>query len=125
MSEIIIGWKEIGLADISDNRDGSDLGIQFFAAQDESTISEYRIFTLLAGQTFLLSHAELNENYTLIIPSGNSQYSVTGDENNLDVNGDLITENTTYKVVILSVADGVNAILNALSNASNAITLTS
>lgn len=111
-------------SDIANNKDGRDLKVEFNKAANESTLSEYRVLVCKYYNTFNLNDAINNNNYTVVSKSGDTKYIVNFLETTLDTDGDLIVEDVWYKVYVMSVADGVNANTNSLSNPSNNIKLT-
>lgn len=114
-------------ADINNNGDGSDLDVQFEPAADENTVNEYRIMVVKATNAgaFNLAAAEAvaSANYATHTPDGMIYQNPMG-AGALDTDGDAIAENVPYRVFVLSMADGTNASLNALSNPSNEVELT-
>lgn len=112
--------------DVTNIGDGRDLEISFKKANDESLITEYRLFVVKSSEksSFDLSQAEglSSSNYSVILPTG-SNYMLTMSETSTDVNGTVLVEAVEYVVFILSIADGEIATINALSSSSNNITL--
>lgn len=102
-------------ADIGNNNNGSDLQITFNKAADETKVGSYRIIVVKNGKTLDLAAANAisASNYTSVTKTG-SNLTVQLSSGARDSDGDAIT-NGTYKVYVLSVADGVNANLNALA----------
>jgi len=114
------------IADIGENGNGLDLSVSFHKAADESKVSEYRILVLksAAASTFdlLTANSVTSENYTQVPKTGeNISIILTSDAK--DIDGDLIHNAVSYIVHILTVADGTNSNINALSNASNTLTI--
>lgn len=116
------------VSDISNNADGRDIEIVFTKAADESTIDEYRIIVIKAEDslTFNLEMANIVApgKYTVISKQG-IDISTSLSSSAKDKDGDIITENQSYVIYVLSVADGINAGLNSLSEPSNTILLSS
>lgn len=114
--------------DDSDNGDGSDLLITFSKAADESTVDHYRVIMVKSAMapSFTLTDAEaLPSSVYTTVPLGPSPtYFVDLTATSRDSDGDLIVENQPYNAFIVSMADGTIAVENALSNASNTVTLT-
>lgn len=112
--------------DVADNNDGSDLQVSFDKAASESNMSEYRIIVVkdIDAGSFDLAAANgvADGNYTSITPTG-SNIQQTLDNTAKDKDGNAISENITYRIFVLSVADGTNANVNALSGASASIVL--
>ncbi|MFP5470494.1 MAG: T9SS type A sorting domain-containing protein, partial [Bacteroidia bacterium] len=117
--------SNIVASDIDNNKNATDLHVEFSKASDENTLSEYRVFVCKYSNTFNINDAENNSNYTLVTKAGSSKYTATFLETTLDTDGDLIIEDVWYKIYVMSVADGVNANANNLSNPSNNVKLTS
>ena len=112
-------------ADVTDNVNASDLEVSFDAAVDENEISEYRVFVVKMGNTFDQAIAETMPaaNYFSQAPAGNASYSFTVNAALKDSDGDDIAQNTDYEIYVLSVANGTDANLNALSDASESVML--
>ncbi|MCH8904422.1 MAG: T9SS type A sorting domain-containing protein [Bacteroidetes bacterium] len=113
--------------DIANNHNGSDMRVAFDKAPDETLVDSYRIIVVKKqdAASFNLADAVAvgSTNYLHIIKTGfNPQ--ITLSPLATDKDGDLIVEWAPYNVFILTIADGVNAFTNALSAASNEITLT-
>ena len=112
--------------DINNNGNGSDLQVSFTQATDETTLSEYRIMVVKATQAdgfnLTMANSVSVENYQAYAPVGND-YSLPLSETAKDTDGDIIEENIAYKIFVLSIADGTNAVTNILSNPSDEITL--
>ena len=119
--------SNIQVADVADNGNGQDLQVSFNKAVNESKVGEYRIIAVkstgAAGFDLTAANSVTAGNYTSVTPNGNniSQVLSAGAK---DKDGDLIANQVAYKVFVLSVADGINATINALSSASAEITLT-
>ena len=116
----------VQVADLTNNGDGTDLEISFNKVTDESLLSEYRVFVVRKSEqsTFDLSKAEdiAAANYLSSTPDGtNKKFTLSASSN--DSGGETITESTEYVVFVLSIADGTNAVTNALSSASPTISL--
>jgi hypothetical protein len=102
-------------SDIGDNGDGSDLRITFNKAADETKVGSYRVIVLkstanidLAGATALVT-----PRYTTVAKTGSNLTVILG-TTSVDSDGDVIV-NGSYKIYVLSVADGTKAMVNALS----------
>lgn len=109
------------LSDVSDTDTPADLQLTFTKAEDESTISEYRVM-LLPVAADPLSVAEANalpsDRYTVVLPTG-SDIVMNFNATTKDIDGDLLAPDVLYRAQILSVADGLVAIANSVSIASN------
>lgn len=101
--------------DISNNNNGSDLQVTFDKASDESKVGSYRVIVVKSSKTIDLSAANAlaAAKYTSVSKTGsNLEVRLSGSATDSD--GDTIA-NGSYKVYVLTVADGTNANLNALS----------
>lgn len=114
-------------ADVNNNGDGSDLDVQFDPAGNENTVNEYRIMVVkdASAASFNLAAAEAvtAANYNTHSPNGMIYQSTQG-AGATDVDGDAIVNFQLYRIFVLSIADGTNASLNALSTPSNEVELT-
>lgn len=119
----------VTVQDIGENGNGTDLEIRFDRAATETNISYYEVFVVKSSSTFTLSTANSIQDSTRKIKveksegGGNGPITITLNSASKDVDGALIQKNIGYKVYVLSVADGKNASLNALSAPSLSITL--
>lgn len=134
----VIRWNSVVAAptvsnleaeDIGNNGDGSDLQISFDKADGENQrIAAYRVMVVrsasAASFNLTAANAVSAANYTLVDKTGAAAYLLTLD-GALDTAGNNISNGIAYKVYVLSIADGTNATVNALSTASAAITLAS
>ncbi|WP_234405492.1 copper amine oxidase N-terminal domain-containing protein [Paenibacillus sp. IHBB 10380] len=104
--------------------DGRDISVSFKKASDETYISEYRIMVVRAtgSDAFNLALANSNDNYISVAKTGSDKIQLLSDKTR-DINGDAILIGTPYKVFVLSVADGRVSTVNALSAASNPVTV--
>lgn len=111
-------------SDIADNGDGADLELAFTKADDESTVSEYRLIARKAGTTLSATEAEAlpPSRYVSVTPSGSDVIQVFG-AGALDADGDPIVPAQPYVCVVLSMPDGVNALAASLSDSSNVVEL--
>lgn len=115
----------LGASDAGNNLDASDLEVTFDAAADEFQISEYRALVVKNGTSIDLATAETITagSYSSITADGSASYSETLAAATNDVDGDAIAQNTLYKVYIMSVANGTDANINALSAPSTTVEL--
>lgn len=102
----------------------SDITVSFNRVSNESKVSEYRILVVPASQigSFKLQDANnvtVAGNYMSIIPNGSNVNQSL--QNSRDVYGNAVNTDTTYQVVVLTVAKSGNASDNALSSASNQV----
>ncbi|MEK4508485.1 copper amine oxidase N-terminal domain-containing protein [Paenibacillus sp. FSL K6-2524] len=115
--------RSLSVSDDTDYGNGRDLRISFTKALDESNISSYRIMvvpTSKYGSNFSLSAANdiRYPNYTEV-SKGSFDQVLSADTR--DVSGNLLKNDTTYRVYVLSV--GYGSSYNALSDSSREITL--
>lgn len=113
--------------DIANNGNGADLQVTFDMATDETGLAEYRILVVkdAAAGSFTMLDAQgiPASNRTDVAPTGSNITQVLSAGAN-DVDGDPIVENEPYRVFVLSVADGVDAMIDSLSQVSNQVILT-
>ena len=113
-------------ADVANNGNGSDLQVSFNRAANENTILEYRVIVVNtdSAAAFDLAKAEsvTAGNYTIVAPTGSNVTQVLDASAN-DFQGNPIVLAMPYRVFVLSVADSLVAYNNALSSASNEVTL--
>lgn len=113
-----VDGNSIVASDIGNNGNGSDLQVQFSKSSDESMkVGSYRIFVVKHGKTFDLAAANAvsTANYTAVTKTGQN-IKVTLSATAKDTDGEVIKNATAYDIYVLSVADGTNANLNALSD---------
>ncbi len=112
--------------DIDNFGDGRDMEIRFDKVMDENTIDHYRVMVVksanLASFDLATAGAVPGGNYTHIAKTGVNIVD-TLSAGSLDVDGDPITTGVPYKVLVLSVGDGIISTGNTLSLPSNDITL--
>lgn len=112
--------------DVNDYGDGRDLEVSFTHAPDSSNINEYRILVVPKSKAYAFNLAAANNittNYTAVSTSGSSTRRVL-DSRTVDIDGNLIANGSAYYVYVLSVGKGSSYGVNALSSASNELTLT-
>ncbi|KMY32978.1 hypothetical protein ACZ11_12940 [Lysinibacillus xylanilyticus] len=112
--------------DAKGSSNSSDIEVSFTKVNDEQNVLEYRVFLIPEGQaaTFTKQSAETIKDkslYTIIKPNGNSNIRQTLMVSN-DAFNDPIKAGTLYVAKVLTVAKSG---ANALSTASNAVTLKS
>ena len=115
----------IQVTDVGDAGNGSDLEVTFSKVEDEATLQEYRVFVVKSPfvSMMTLSQAEGLDTYHLVEKTGTDlQFTLLADA--IDANGEAIVNDVAYHVFVLSVADGINAQINALSEASEEVILT-
>jgi hypothetical protein len=106
---------------------GADLSVMFMKPAVETTVGEYRIIAVpLAGVAmFNLTLAQMvtSGNYISVTPNNSASYTRVFGAGATDAIGSPIANGQSYKIFVLSMADGTNAITNTLSAGSNTITL--
>ncbi|UVI32904.1 copper amine oxidase N-terminal domain-containing protein [Paenibacillus spongiae] len=115
-------------SDVSDYNNGQDLKVSFTRAANETNINHYRAFVVKSANASSFKLANANaitnpSNYTTIPRTGGNIEQVLSSTAR-DVNGALIKNDEKYRVFVLSVREGNYSGSNALSAASNEITLT-
>lgn len=120
--------SNLQVTDIADNGNGLDLQVAFDGVNDEKRVEAYRVFVVKSGAVagFSLDMAEQlsADRYTTFAKQGGAiRQSLPADAS--DTDGDPVANDVSYQVFIMSVADGTIATINALSDASDEITLTS
>ena len=104
-----------------------DVHITFNKINDESLINSYRLIFVKENQSsgFNIDSANnVSEEFCTIIQPTGTNYSFTYSSADLkDKNGNLLAKKIGYKAFILTIADGFNTNVNALSNSSNTLTL--
>ncbi|WP_049894995.1 copper amine oxidase N-terminal domain-containing protein [Paenibacillus antibioticophila] len=112
--------------DITDYGDGRDLRVSFTKIADESKISGYRIFVVKANDysnfTLARANAVSSSNYKEVSKTGYNQSEILS-SNARDVDGATIRNGVNYRVFVMAVGSGAYTGSNALSYASNLITL--
>ncbi len=110
---------DIFIVDQSDNNNASDFVVSFPKIETENTISEYRMFIMDFEEEFDKTLAEnISSNYYSVFPSGDS-YAFNFPPDIVDIFGNNLTKNKTYKAYILSVSDEHFSDYNSLSQRSN------
>ncbi|HEY4391389.1 MAG TPA: copper amine oxidase N-terminal domain-containing protein [Paenibacillus sp.] len=112
--------SNLNATDVSDYGDGRDLQVTFTKPSDESNVSQYRILVVPTAyySSFSLSQANSSSYYTIENRGGNRTVTRTLDGAR-DVQGNYIKEGTSYKVYVLTVANGNSSSANVLSSASS------
>jgi len=122
----ILPVENLTVADIGNNANGADMEVSFSKPSDVTQVAEFRVLTVRSDQSdsFDLSVAEnvLAGNYFAIDVNGFvHQIHLPSTAN--DVDGDAVTNDTPYKVFVLSVAKTGTGLANVLSPGTNEITL--
>ncbi|KKO54133.1 copper amine oxidase N-terminal domain-containing protein [Paenibacillus sp. DMB20] len=110
--------------DVADKNNASDLQVTFRGPSNESNINQYKILVVKSQNApyFDLSKANaVSSSNSTAINRSNGSYTVNLPSGATDVDGAPIRSGVPYKVFVLSVATKGT---NALSSASNEVTLT-
>ncbi len=118
--------KNLVLFDAGETNTASDLKLTFTKANDELKVSEYKVFLYNYYEEETPTIVEL-ENYTnlysiSVLPNGSDQ-TVHFNNSDFDISGNTITNDLTYKAIILSVADGIIVQSSDISLVSNSISI--
>jgi hypothetical protein len=112
--------------DVGDLANATDLQVDFNAAANEATISEYRVFAVkTAGAgSFDLAAAQAGAvgTYESVAP-GAGPYTVNYNVATTDSDGDAISLGVPYTIFVYSVADGSNANIDNLTSSASDVTL--
>jgi len=111
--------------DVNNSGDGSDMQIRYSAAADESKILEYRVYLhKQSSPNFDRASAEAKQSGRFMIRTKTgADQDFQWDPQTSDTEGGPIQEGETYVGYVLSVADGINADINTLSEPSNSIAM--
>jgi len=113
--------------DSGNANNGSDLEVTFVKASGETkTVKAYRVFVVKAANASAFNLKVANaipaDRYTEVAKTG-SDITIKLTETVKDTDGVTVGAGTAYQIFVLTVADGVNATENALSQPLEAITL--
>ncbi|MNE40495.1 hypothetical protein D3C80_1345220 [compost metagenome] len=102
----------------------SDIKVSFNKVANENKVYEYRILIVPASSVsnFKLQDANnvtVADNYTRVAPKGSNISQAL--QNSKDAYGNAVNMDTTYQVLVLTVAKSSNPADNALSSASNQV----
>lgn len=112
------------VADIDDKGDGRDLQVTFTKPSDESNVNHYRVLVVPTAYYSNYNLTQANSSpYYFTESKGGSIVTTRTLEGIRDVRGNYITEGNSYRVYVLTVANGNSSNAYALSPASSAITL--
>lgn len=110
-------------ADIADANNASDMEVTFDAAQDETTVAEYRVLVVKTSQagTFDVTAASAvpMTGYEAVTPTGSASYTVSLSSALTTTDGSPIQNYESYNIFILSTPAGMFANQNGLSAASS------
>ncbi|MBN3524567.1 stalk domain-containing protein [Paenibacillus apiarius] len=114
------------VSDVSNYGDGRDLQISFNRASDESKVSYYRIFAVRYQDASSFDLTEANKvSYGRYHDVSKTGYSITTTlpSSMRDVHGSSIRNGETYRLFVMAVSNSGGSYNNALSNASDTVTL--
>ena len=123
------GATNVKASDVSDYGDGRDLQVSFTRAQNESNVSNYRVFVVKTkdAANFNLAAAKsvASQNYTTVSKSSttNTTLSTTLSSSARDTSGELIRSGVAYTAFVQSVSSNESALASNLSSGSASITL--
>jgi len=125
LTDTVDAAADVVLGDIADNGNGSDLQVNFTAPDNIQGIAEYRVMIVKrdSAETFDLLDAEAVTagNYISVAP-GLAENEIIFNVLSTDVDGDLI-QPAKYQSFVLSMADGIVATQNLLSEPSLSVTV--
>ncbi|WP_456289475.1 copper amine oxidase N-terminal domain-containing protein [Paenibacillus sp. AK002] len=123
------GATNVKASDVSDYGDGRDLQVSFTRAQNESNVSNYRVFVVKTkdAANFNLAAAKSvsSQNYSTASKTSttNTTLSTTLSSSARDTSGELIRSGVAYTVFIQSVSSNESVLASNLSSGSASITL--
>ncbi len=118
--------EQLILTDFGESETSSDLHLSFRKAADESTVNSYRVYLfqqydypLLTPEIELLMGLP-SERYIEVLPSG-ADVDMYFTDTIKDIEGNAIVPGPLkfYRAIVLSIADGINSSINAISLPSN------
>ncbi|MCR9250463.1 MAG: hypothetical protein NXI20_08555 [bacterium] len=111
---------DICIKDIGNSNSHQDIYIEFSEPINRSAISGYKL--LITENSFLLNQglaSNAPDSTFLYLEPGQLNYNIQIPETLKNIDGSIIRENQGYSVYLLSIADGVGANQNTLSEAVN------
>ncbi len=118
--------SELFVDDVTNKGDGEDLHVAFQRAENEDRVEAYRIIVVKAGAAADFSLEKANAladgNFTVVAKTGGDLETVLATDA-LDSDGAPVRENVSYRIFVLSIADGVITDTNRLAEPSVEITL--
>lgn len=123
------GATNVKASDVSDYGDGRDLQVSFTRAQNESNVTNYRVFVVKTKDAakFNLAAAKSvqSQNYTTVSKTSttNTTLSTTLSSSARDTSGELIRSGVAYTVFVQSVSSNESVLASNLSSGSSSITL--
>nr|WP_251035797.1 copper amine oxidase N-terminal domain-containing protein [Paenibacillus sp. ISL-20] len=123
------GATNVKASDVSDYGDGRDLQVSFTRAQNESNVTNYRVFAVktkdVANFNLAAAKSVPSQNYTTVSKTSttNTTLSTTLSSSARDTSGELIRSGVAYTVFVLSVSSNESVLASNLSSGSSSITL--
>lgn len=123
------GATNVKASDVSDYGDGRDLQVSFTRAQNESNVTNYRVFAVktkdVANFNLAAAKSVPSQNYTTVSKTSttNTTLSTTLSSSARDTSNELIRSGVAYTVFVLSVSSNESALASNLSSGSSSITL--
>lgn len=123
------GATNVKASDVSDYGDGRDLQVSFTRAQNESNVSNYRVFVVKTkdAANFNLAAAKSvsSQNYSTVSKTSttNTTLTTTLSSSARDTSGELIRSGVAYTVFVQSVSSNESVLASNLSSGSASITL--
>ncbi|MGG4103745.1 copper amine oxidase N-terminal domain-containing protein [Paenibacillus lautus] len=123
------GATNVKASDVSDYGDGRDLQVSFTRAQNESNVTNYRVFAVktkdVANFNLAAAKSVPSQNYTTVSKTSttNTTLSTTLSSSARDTSNELIRSGVAYTVFVLSVSSNESVLASNLSSGSSSITL--
>lgn len=123
------GATNVKASDVSDYGDGRDLQVSFTRAQNESNVSNYRVFVVKTkdAANFNLAAAKSvsSQNYSTVSKTSttNTTLTTTLSSSARDTSGELIRSGVAYTAFVQSVSSNESVLASNLSSGSASITL--
>lgn len=123
------GATNVKASDVSDYGDGRDLQVSFTRAQNESNVTNYRVFAVktkdVANFNLAAAKSVPSQNYTTVSKTSttNTTLSTTLSSSARDTSNELIRSGVAYTVFVQSVSSNENVLASNLSSGSSSITL--
>ncbi|WP_098742405.1 copper amine oxidase N-terminal domain-containing protein [Paenibacillus sp. EZ-K15] len=123
------GATNVKASDVSDYGDGRDLQVSFTRAQNESNVTNYRVFAVktkdVANFNLAAAKSVPSQNYTTVSKTSttNTTLSTTLSSSARDTSNELIRSGIAYTVFVLSVSSNESVLASNLSSGSSSITL--
>lgn len=116
----------VQVRNVANYNDGRDMQVSFTRPSSDSQIQNYRIMVVKTKDASRFDAYEADrvssQNYTTVSKSSNSTLTTTLSSNARDTSGDLIRNNVSYTVFVVSVSN-TSSYGNKLSSSSSSFTL--